>query len=406
MFAMILANIAGSMYGMYLGIYLVEIGATVAQVGLVFTIVGFAALIFQIVGGWVSDVIGRLNAIAIGSIGGVIGYFFLVWAPTWQWMIFAIILSNFPRALIGPSFGAFIAENSDEENRGQVYGITETIFQITGVVGPPLGGYLMGLYDFKTMILVAAVIYTLAAGLRIWMAKSSNGKAKENGEQVKSKDLTMSSFKGSTKNMLKMIFGGSVITWIFLTDGVRDIAFRLSSELQPLYMEQIGGLTVGQIGILGSVFSIAMMFTPILSGKMADKFGERVPITLGFSFISVAFAIFLNASSYFGFMLTWVVVGIAVGLMSPAYQTYISKVVPKNMLGMFNGIFYGSIGLISLPAPYIGSYLWEKYTPQTPFIVTAIVVTIAVIPVWFIFKPIKGKVDLGIDLDEQEVIEK
>ena len=397
MTAMVLANIAGSMHGMLLPIYLAELGASIKQIGIVFTITAAAMLVMQIFGGWVSDMIGRLKAIAIGSIGGVFGYFFLVLAPTWQWMVVAIIFSNFPRSLIAPSFGAFIAENTDENNRGQVYGVTDTVYQITGVIGPPLGGYLMGFYNFRTMMVVSAFIYATAAVLRIWMARKSNS---ESTEEKSSNKLTMTSFKKSAKNMLTMIVGGSVVTWIFITDGARDIAFRLSGELQPLYLEQVGGISVEQIGVMGAIFSFAMMLTPIISGKMADKYGERVPITLGFAMMSGAFVIFLSSSNFIGFAITWVVFGLAVGLMSPAYQTYISKVIPKKMLGIFNGIFYGSIGLISLPAPYIGAMLWENYRPQVPFIITAIVVALAVIPSWFIFKPIKGKVDLGIVLDE------
>jgi MFS family permease len=46
------------------------------------------------------------------------------------------------RALVGPSFDAFIAEHSSEENRGKVFGISQAIFMIVSVVGPPLGGWL------------------------------------------------------------------------------------------------------------------------------------------------------------------------------------------------------------------------------------------------------------------------
>ena len=170
MFSMILANIASAMYPMLLPIYLTEIGASIQQVGLVFTVVSLVSLLLQIFGGWVSDSIGRLKSIAIGSIGGVMGFLALALAPTWQWMLVAMAVSMFPGALVGPSFGAFIAENSSEENRGKVYGVTSTIFQITGVIGPVAGGFLMGRFGFRPMMLVVWGLYSLAAGLRIWMA--------------------------------------------------------------------------------------------------------------------------------------------------------------------------------------------------------------------------------------------
>ncbi len=381
LFAMILANIAASMYPILLPIYMTEIGASVQQVGLAFTLSSVVMLSLQIFGGWVSDSIGRLKAIAIGSAGGILGFFALSIAPTWQWMMVAIMAISFPRALVGPSFGAFIAENSTEESRGKVFGVTDTVFQITGVVGPALGGLLAGWWGFKGMLLVSAAIYTLAAGLRIWMATTMKPKKEEQNQS-----LTTDSFKTSIRKMWGMIIGGGLLTWLLVTDGVRDVAFRLSGELQPLYLEQIGGLTVAQIGLLGSIFSISWMFTPILSGKLSDRYGERLPICAGFLLLFASMMVFLNTTLYAGFILSWVISGVGVGLLSPAYQSLVSKAVPHNMLGVFNGVFYSSIGLISLPAPYIGAYLWENFTPKLPFYITAFVALVTIIPSWLFFK--------------------
>ena len=381
MFAMVLANIAGSMFPMLLPIYLTDLGASVTQVGLVFTLTSVVILFLQILGGWISDSIGRLRAIAIGSVGGILGYAALLLAPTWEWMLVALAISQIPYALVGPSFSAFIAEQSTEETRGRVYGVTDTIYQITGVIGPPLGGLLAGNYGFKVMLLVSGILYSIAAGLRIWMATTVRFTS-----EAQRRQLTTKSFMTNLKTMAVMILGGGVLTWIFITDGVRDIGFRLSWELQPLYLDQVGGLSIQQIGFLGSIFSIAMMFIPMVSGRLSDRYGERVPISSGFLLIFFALVIFLNASGFLGFAVVWAVFGIGVGLLSPAYQSLISKVVPQKMLGTFTGLFRGSLGLISLPAPYIGAKLWVNFNPQVPFMITAVGVLLSVIPSWFKFK--------------------
>jgi MFS family permease len=171
------------------------------------------------------------------------------------------------------------------------------------------------------------------------------------------------------------------------------VAFRLSGELQPLYLKDVGGITLEQIGILGSIFSIAMMFTPILSGKLSDRYGERIPISIGFGLVFVAFLIFLNVYAFVGFAVCWIVFGTGVGLLSPAYQSLISKVVPRDMLGTFTGLFRSSLGLISLPAPYIGAVMWERFSPQFPFIITGAVALLSVIPTWLFFKVPKKRED-------------
>lgn len=58
--AMILANIAGAMAYSMLSLYLIDLGASVGQVGLVFTVASLIPMVLQIFGGWISDTIGRL----------------------------------------------------------------------------------------------------------------------------------------------------------------------------------------------------------------------------------------------------------------------------------------------------------------------------------------------------------
>jgi DHA1 family multidrug resistance protein-like MFS transporter len=312
------------------------------------------------------------------------GFLAMLLAPSWPWMLLALSITQIPYALVGPSFSAFIAENSLPENRGRVYGITDMIYQVVGIVGPPLGGALAGAFGFKVMLLVATLFYTAAAGLRIWMARTMHSA----GER-ETQPLTVAAFKDSAKLVSGMIMGGGLITWIFLTDGVRDVAFQLSGELEPLYLDQVIGLGLGQIGLLGSFFSIAMVLTPVISGKLADRYGERVPIAAGFLVMFGAYMVFLQARAYPTFILTWVLFGLGVGLLSPAYQSLISKAVPQNTLGAFNGLFYGSMGLLSLPAPFLGAWIWERFNPRVPFMITAWVVLLSVVPIWLKFK-LKG----------------
>jgi DHA1 family multidrug resistance protein-like MFS transporter len=381
MLAMVLANIAGSMSPLLMPIYLTKLGASVTQVGLVYTLTSIAILGLQVMGGWISDSIGRLRTIAIGSIGGIFGFIALLVAPTWQWMVIALMVYQFPFALVGPSFGAFIAENSAEENRGRVYGLTTTIYQVTGVIGPPLGGLLAGAYGFKWMLFVAAIFYSLAAGLRIWMATTMRS-PEERGKA----SLSIQNFKKSIGTMASMIAAGGLLTWIFVADGIGDIAFRLSGEIQPLYLEKVAGISIEQIGFLGSINALAVMFIPLFSGKMSDKYGERVPIATGFVMIFAALLVFLQAKTFLIFAVSWVIFGIAIGLLDPAYQSLISKAVPSRLLGTFQGVFRGSLGLISLPAPWLGTQLWALFTPKTPFAVTALA-SLAILPiVWFKFR--------------------
>ena len=380
--AMVLANVAGNMYGGLLPLYLKSLGASVSQIGLFFTLCQILPLVLQILGGWISDSLGRLRSIAMGSLAGVLSYIGLILAPTWQWVFMGESLGAITRSLIGPSFGAFIAEESTEENRARVFGITQSIFLIVTVVGPPLGGWLTDTYGFKFMLIIAAIIYALATVLRVFMAK----RAASHEEETSDGKLTMASLKDNLGAMLMIILSGGLVTWLILTDGVRDIAYALSFTYLPVYVEEMGGLNATQIGLLSSLFGIMNIIISIPAGWLADKKGERVNIVIGFILQFFALLIFVRLNTFLGYAVVWCLFGLGVGLMNPAYHSLLSKALPKKLRGTGFGLIQSSLGLFSLPAPYIGGQLYEKVSPRFPFIITAWVSLVTVIPAWLKFK--------------------
>lgn len=381
MVAMVLANIGGNMYGALLPLYLKSLNASVVQVGLFFTLSQIVPLALQILGGWLSDSLGRLRSIAMGSVAGVLSYVGLILAPTWQWVLLGEGLASVTRSLVGPSFSAFIAEQSAEKNRARVFGITDTIFMLVTVVGPPLGGWLADRYGFKFMLLCAGLLYTLATLIRIRMARAA-----ARGHEARPQKLSLHSLRTNLGKMVGLVLAGGLITWILLSDGIRDIAFSMSFTLTPLYFQEIGGLSIQQIGWLESIFGVAMMLVTVPAGWLADKKGERLGIFLGFLLHALALLLFIRVNGFVGFAASWVLLGFGAGLMSPAYNALISKAVPEKVRGTAFGLFSTSLGLVSLPAPALGAQLWSRYGARTPFKITAGLALLILAPVWFKFK--------------------
>jgi len=380
--AMILANVAAQMYSSFMPLYLKSLGASVAQIGLFYTLFQIIPLVLQILGGWISDSLGRLRSIAIGSSIGIISYFGLFWAPTWQWVFLGQSLNAITTSLVSPSFGAFIAEESPEENRARVYGITQAISLSVLVIGPPIGGWLVDHFSFKFMLLVASLIYTCATILRIFMARRASKKERA----TTTGKLSLGSLKDNLGSMLTILLAGGLVTWLLITDGVRDIAFSLTGTYFPIYIEDIGGLTVTQIGLLTSISGIASMIINFPAGWLADKKGERINIVLGFLMQFFALLVFIRSTSFWGFLAVFVMFGFGSGIMQPAYQSLLSKALPKKLRGTGFGLIQSSLGVFSLPAPYIGGYLYENISPILPFRITAWVSLLAVIPAWLKFR--------------------
>jgi MFS family permease len=325
-----------------------------------------------------------LRAIAIGSVVGVFVYVPLILATRWEWVLLASALGAVTRALVGPSFDAFIADRSAPENRARLFGITQTLFGVVSVIGPLAGGFLVEAMGFKGMLMIAAVLYLIATVIRVSMARTAT-----EGASTDQRHLTLSGLRANLGKMFGLILAGGLFTWIMITDGVRDIFFNMSFSFLSVYMQEIAELTISQIGLMNSIFGMAMMAVMMPAGWLADKAGERVNIAISFLFLAASIgmiALVPPASPVWVYGLGWVIAGIGVGLATPAYQSLISKAVPKRLRGVAFGLFSTSLGLVSLPAPVIGGYLWENISPQFPFILTATASLLSIIPVWLKFK--------------------
>jgi MFS family permease len=381
LFSMIVANIGTQMYGPLLPLYVQELGADINQIGIFFTLSMVAPLLFQILGGWLSDAIGRVQAMAIGSVAGLAGYLIFVFAPSWEILLLATIGMAVATSFVGPSFQALVAEESPEESRGKVFGIVQGLFLIVGVIGAPLGGYLADSFGFRLMFIIAAGLYAIATFIRLFMARRIRLAQTQAGEKP-----SLAKLKTDMISIFGMLTAGGVMTWIFLSDGVGDVSFSMIGNLLPLYMNNIVGISMTQLGILGAVASVASMIFMVAGGALSDKYGERVGIVLGNLFIGGAIFTMINAQSFTLLIVSWGLFGIGQALVGPAYSSLISKVVPQKLRGTAFGLFSTSLGIISLPAPYIGVLLWETFNPKVPFYIPLIAMMLMLPVVWIKFR--------------------
>ncbi|HNH27319.1 MAG TPA: MFS transporter, partial [Anaerolineales bacterium] len=139
-----------------------------------------------------------------------------------------------------------------------------------------------------------------------------------------------------------------------------------------------------------SMFGIFMMLSTIPGGWLSDKAGERVGIAAGMFLMSVALFILIvipqGTQWQWLFFVGWAVAGLGAGISGPAYQSLISKAVPQKLRGLAFGLFSTSLGIVSLPAPWIGAQLWARFGPTAPFKITATVILLSIIPIWLKFK--------------------
>lgn len=304
-----------------------------------------------------------LRAIAIGSLAGVAGYALYVLSPSWHLLVLAQGMMALASCFVAPSFRAFIAENSAEHARARVFATVESIYAVVGIVGPILGGIVSERYGYRAMFMLGGSLYLAATIIRLMMAKRSAPSAGTASER-----LTLAGLKQNLSAMGSLVLAGGAVTWLFVSDGVIDIAASISARLEPLYYSNVIGLTNTQVGSFTSIFSVTMMAVMPLGGWFADRVGERTGLVVGHLMFVVGHALFLLGRGYAMFALVAAVFGAGQSFAGPAYNSMISKVVPVKLRGTAFGLVSTSPGLMSLPAPYVGGVLWKAFGPKVPFL--------------------------------------
>ncbi len=379
--AMALAEATRAMTTVQVPVYLRWLGADVPQVGLFFTLSSVVPLALLVLGGWLSDSLGRLRAFALGSLAGILAYAIYALAPHWGVALAGPAFVAIAFSLVQTSYQAYIADHTRPENRGRVFALARTAANVTWIFGPPLGGFLAQRLGFPWLFGTAAAAYA-AAGVVALRLGRRRGEVKE----APPEKPTLKSLHSAVLQMGALILSGGLVTWLLITDGVRDIAFRMSFDLMPVYLSDVWGLTRQQIGLLDGIFGAVLVLCGYPAGWLTDKTSERVGIVSGLAAVIASRLAFVLVSGFWGFAFSWSLLAAGVALMDPAIQSLISKGVPPRLRGVAYGLLATSWGILSLPSPWIGGLLWDRFGPQAPFIATVVLGSLTLIPAWFRLK--------------------
>ncbi len=372
------AEATRAMTAVQIPVFLREIGASVSQVGLFFTLAMIVPLVLGIFGGWISDSIGRLRAILFGSLAGILGYLPFAFAQRWEVTLIGPIILAVATALIQPSFRAYIADTCPTETRGRIFGLSKSFITAAWILTPPLGGYLAMNYGTRTMFLAAVFFYSIAAIIFMFLLRSEETKTTAPAEKPSLKSL-----RESFTQIFPIVLAGGLLTWIIVSEGIRVFASYLSFNLLPVYLNDIGLINKQGIGLIDGLHGIAWVLAAPIGGWLSDKSSERNSFMLGTAIFLSSFLIFILAEGFEIFALSWIIMGIGGALLDPAVNALIARGAPAHLRGVAYAVVPALIGLIALPAPWIGGQIWEATNPKIPFLATLLIGSLALIPAWF-----------------------
>lgn len=313
-----------------------------------FAIVQF--LFAPILGG-LSDQYGR-RPILLGSLFGFgLDYIFLALAPTIGWLFVGRLIAG----ALGASFttaGAYIADISTPEKRGQNFGMIGAAFGLGFIIGPGLGG-LLGSFGPRVPFMAAAGLSLLNWLYGYFILPESLKFENRRKFEWKRANPVASLLNLKRYPVVLGLVASLVLIYI--------AAHAVQSNWSYYTIEKFGwnsamiGASLAAVGILIAIVQGGLIRIII------PAWGQKTSLYVGLALYSLGFILFAFATEgwmMFAFLIPYCLGGIA----GPALQGIISSQVPANEQGELQGALTSLMSVTSIIGPLLMTQLFSAFT--------------------------------------------
>lgn len=354
---LLLSNLIGAfgdgLYSYIWPIYIRGLGATPAEVGIVFAILGLASALTPIPGGFLADRYDRKK---------IMIFAWLIWIPVplifsiaqhWSQLIPGSFL--YGCFIGGPASSAYVATSAKKEKMASTFTTLSAAWWFGYIFSPGVGGYIATLFGMKLVFYLSFALYALATVFILF---------------VKSQHATKPSEQSHPSSLIpfrrkKLLIWSSFFAAIFFV----LVLFR---PCVTQFLEDVYTLSEFQIGILGSTTFASSAILVMGIGKLGDKWKKSgaIFVSLLLTFISISILI-----SFTDFL----VLALASFLMGASYTIWsmmsavMGSLTPEASRGRWMAVAQTASLLAAFPAPYIGGIFYEA-SPYNPFMAATIAI--------------------------------
>ncbi|MEH7177855.1 MFS transporter [Neobacillus vireti] len=333
-------SIASNMLMTGLPLYAIHLGGDSSISGMLFGFFMFVAILFRPYFGKLSDEKSRRIVLIIGAVTtAFITLSYLV--------AFSISLLLILRSLHGIGFsattnasGTIISDIVPKSRLAEGVGYFGLSSTIATAVGPALSIYLIQQFNYQILFIVAGLIGLLSIVCSLFINYEKRnptfvGKATERKTKRKISELLFEKTAIPTGVVTAFVYVGMGASLTFI----------------PIFALSLG---IEDIGLYYTFYSFALLFTRIVGGKLADKYGSSYVIIPGLVIMTLSFVVLANAQSLGGFILSGVLYGLGLGSVEPALNAIMIKLCPPDRRGAGNSTFFtakdigGGVGAIAL----------------------------------------------------------
>lgn len=266
-----------------------------------------------------------LTAVAMGLIGNS--------GNTSLWIYGSIMLTGVERAFIAPSYNTLFAIILPREEYARASGISSSVFQAGLIIGPAIGGLLVG-FASKTAAYSLATLFCLGAAIAMWSLK-----IKEPPPVADSPPVFASIAEG-----LRFVYSNQIVLGALSLD-MFAVLFGGAVAMLPAFLHEIYHYGPEGLGFLRAAPAVGAIITGIwLARNPINLHAGRwlLASVAGFGFCIIAFG--LSTSIWLAGLLL-VLTGIFDGVSVVLRTAILQLATPDAMRGRvssINGIFIGS----------------------------------------------------------------
>ena len=330
----------------FLGVVLtVELGATLAQTGLILTVFGLATIPSRIFGGHLADRLGRRSTIVLGLTGCALAQSWIALSSSLWSAVLAVTLLGLVFEIYEPPSQATIADVTEPTGRPAAYGLLGSAMAAAAVVAGLLASALSH-WNLRWLFAIDAIT-CLACAILIGCALPSDTRAAGNEES------TTRTAAWRDRRLLILLLSGTVFAALYM---------QLILGLPLTLIER--NLPTSGIGILLTVSALTLIAGQrLLHTNRLRTLDDFTCMTIGY--VLLAIGLFANgqADNLPVFLAATVVWSLGDLLLLGRYYTIVSAIAPDHARGRYLAVFGISWGIAATVAPMTVTQLLDTTGP-------------------------------------------
>jgi len=328
------------------------LGVSKSTIGLIEGIAESTASLLKVFSGWFSDRIGNRKWLMAAGYGiSTLSRPFVACATGWRLVLGSRFIGRFGKGVRTAPRDAIIAESTDHSSLGKAFGFHRAMDSMGAVVGPALAFFLLGLLanDYRKVFWLSMIPGIVAVLLIVFFITE---KKKAPADRTPRPKLTLAHFD-----------------WRFKLFVLIAVLFALgnSSDVFLILRAQQTGIAPVTIPIVYLLFNLVYSLSAVPAGIVADRFGRKRVILLGFVLFAVLYYGFAVAGTTTAIWVLFVGYGLFMGLTEGVQKAYLATIIPTDFKATAFGVYTTAVGLAMLPASLIGGWLWDHVSPSATF---------------------------------------